>query len=63
VIYASDLADVPIFLSSRLSRAFIVAQTNPAHNVCIAITLFFTYLSSLVPSDVQLFIRVVHLIS
>jgi len=40
-----NLADVPMFLSSklRLSRALIVVQTNPVHNVRIIITLFLTY--------------------
>ena len=46
-----------IFLSSRLSRALIVVQTNPAHNMHITITLFLTYLLRPVPSDVKLFMH------
>jgi len=63
VKYALNLADVPIFLSSRLSRARIVVQTHPVHNVRITITLFLTYLLRPVPSDVQLFIQAVHIMT
>jgi len=61
VIYGWNLADVPIFSSSRLSQALIVVQTNPAHNMHITSTLFLTYLLRPVPSDVQLFIQAVHI--
>jgi len=49
-----------MFLSSRLRRALIVVQTNPAH---IATTFFYllTYLLRPVPSDVQLFIQAAYI--
>jgi len=50
-----------MFLLSRLSGALV--QTNPTNNVHITITVFFTYLLRLVPSDVQLFIRPVHIMT
>ena len=49
-----------VILSSRLSRAVIVVQTNPAHIVRITISLFLTYLLEPIPSDVQLFIQAAH---
>ena len=63
MIYAQNLADVPIFLSSGLSRALMVVRTNHAHSLCITITLFLTYLLRPVPSDVQLFIQAVHIMT
>jgi len=60
----SYLVNVPIFLSSRQSRAIIVVlHTNPANFVRIIITLFVTYLLRPVPSDMQLFIQVVHIMT
>jgi len=41
----------------------MVVQTNPAHNVCITITLCLTYLLRPVPSNVQLFIQAVHIMT
>jgi len=65
VIYALNLANVPIFSSSGPSRALIVVQTNPAHNLRITITLFLTYLLKPVSSDMQLFIviQAVHIMT
>jgi len=56
-------------LSSRLSRALTVIQTNPAlHTMCASPLLYFLFLSYLprpVPSDVQLFIfiQAVHIMA
>ena len=47
-------------MSSRLSRAVIVVQTNAAHIVHITISLFLTYLLGPISSDMQLFIKAVH---
>jgi len=46
-----------MFISSRLSRALVVVQMS------ITITLFLTYLLRPVPSDVQLFIQAVHIMT
>ena len=50
--------DIPIFLPSRLSPTLIVVQMNPAHH-----HYFISYLLRPVPSDVQLFIQAVHIMT